>query len=387
QKDEALTGLARGFAFQMVEALGVIPRDRVAADVKALDQDARALLRKHGIRFGQFTIFLPLLLKPAPTRLRLILWSLWNELSEFPQSPPPGLVTIPCPEGAAEGYDAVAGYRVAGARAIRIDMLERLADQLRTQDTRGGFEATPDMLSITGMTLEQFADLMQGLGYRAERGEREKIRTGPKPAGSTAQETQETSQAVAAEATSDAATADSDAAAALGVDGVSGGGDATVSAAPEPASETEAATPVGPEADADAPGGDAPGAREAGETPDEPTEDAASEASEGAEQPADPEIEVFYTFAWAPRRPQGRGRSQRSNDGEAPGPHGKGKPKGKRQGQKGPRGQKGDGGKRHGGGKGQGGGAKRFEARPPKKEKAIDPDNPFAALLALKDKS
>jgi ATP-dependent RNA helicase SUPV3L1/SUV3 len=27
------------------------------------------------------------------------------------------------------------------------------------------------MLSITGMTLEQFADLMQGLGYRAARGE------------------------------------------------------------------------------------------------------------------------------------------------------------------------------------------------------------------------
>ena len=31
--------------------------------------------------------------------------------------------------------------------------------------------------------------------------------------------------------------------------------------------------------------------------------------------------------------------------------------------------------------------AKNFQARPPKKEKAIDPDNPFAALLALKDKS
>jgi ATP-dependent RNA helicase SUPV3L1/SUV3 len=48
----------------------------VAEDVKALDQDSRAVLRKHGVRFGQFTIFLPLLLKPAPTRLRLVLWSL-----------------------------------------------------------------------------------------------------------------------------------------------------------------------------------------------------------------------------------------------------------------------------------------------------------------------
>jgi ATP-dependent RNA helicase SUPV3L1/SUV3 len=47
---------------------------------------------------------------------------------------------------------------------------------LRDKDSRGGFEANPDMLSITGMTLEQFADLMQGLGYKAEKGERVKTR-------------------------------------------------------------------------------------------------------------------------------------------------------------------------------------------------------------------
>jgi ATP-dependent RNA helicase SUPV3L1/SUV3 len=45
-------------------------------------------------------------------------------------------------------------------------MLERLADMLRGQDTRGGFEATADMLSITGLTLEQFADLMGGSATR-----------------------------------------------------------------------------------------------------------------------------------------------------------------------------------------------------------------------------
>ncbi len=180
KNDEALEGMARGFAFQLVEAFGILPRQgQVAADVKALDQAARGALRKHGVRFGQFTVFLPALLKPAPTRLRLVLWSLWNGLDEFPESPPPGLVTIPAPQGVPEGYAPMSGYRVAGSRAIRIDMLERLADQIRGQDTRGGFEATPDMLSITGMTLEQFADLMQGLGYRAERSERPKTRAKP----------------------------------------------------------------------------------------------------------------------------------------------------------------------------------------------------------------
>ncbi len=184
-RDETLTGLARGFAFRMIETLGVMSRDAVATEVRALDQEARAALRRHGLRFGQFTVFIPALLKPAPTRLRLVLWSLNRGLDEFPESPPPGLVTIPVHPSTPRDHVILAGYRPAGARAIRIDMLERLADMLRAQDGRGGFEATPDMLSITGLTLEQFADLMGGLGYRAERGERVKSRPAA-PAAATA---------------------------------------------------------------------------------------------------------------------------------------------------------------------------------------------------------
>ena len=155
--------------------------------MKELDQESRGALRKHGVRFGQFTIFMPLLLKPAPTRLRLVLWSLSKGLQEFPEAPPPGLVTVPTDKDAPDGYATMAGYRAAGERSIRIDMLERLADMLRAEDSRGGFEAKADMLSITGMTLEQFADLMQGLGYKAEKGEREKVK--PAPAADSATET------------------------------------------------------------------------------------------------------------------------------------------------------------------------------------------------------
>ena len=63
QKDSELTGLARGFGFQLFENLGILRRQQVLAEVKALDQDARGLLRKHGVRFGQFTVFMPVLLK------------------------------------------------------------------------------------------------------------------------------------------------------------------------------------------------------------------------------------------------------------------------------------------------------------------------------------
>ena len=258
QRDEALSGLARGFAFRLVEALGIIQRGDVADEVKALDQDARSALRKHGIRFGQFTVFMPLMLKPAPTRLRLVLWALHAKMDEFPEAPPAGLVTIPTDVHAPAGYDRMAGYRNAGERAIRIDMLERLADLLRVEDSRGGFEAKADMLSITGMTLEQFADLMQGLGYAAERGERAKVRV-EKPA---------------PDATD---TPDADAPEAV----------ATATDAEAPAAEAEVPAAVDASADVDA---------------------------------QEPEIEVFYTFTWgrkpkpkqnAPRRegaPRGKGK-------------------------------------------------------------------------------
>lgn len=376
--DEALTGLARGFAFRLTEALGIIPRAEVAAEVKDLDQDARGALRKHGVRFGQYTIFLPALLKPAPTRLRLVLASLFAGADVFPESPPPGLVTIPnLPDADRRAY-TLSGYYPAGARAIRIDMLERLADQLRLQDSRAGFEATADMLSITGMTHEQFADLMEGLGYRAEKGERDKVVRAPEPA---APKIEETAEAIA-------------------------------EAAQREAEEKARAF------------------AEAIEKPE--GEDGATAADGEATAEAGPEREAFWTFTWAPkprhaprdhgnRGPRGPRRDAAPVEGAAPAAEGERPARGPREGGKprregGPRdgsreggkprkdgsrdGSQGeDGGKSFKGGKpggkfgGKGGKPSRedrpraFEAHPPKKDKPIDPDSPFAVLAALKGKS
>ncbi|KUF12218.1 helicase-related protein [Pseudoponticoccus marisrubri] len=367
QGDEALSGLARGFAFRLVEAMGVLPRAEVADEVKALDQDARGSLRKHGVRFGQYTIFMPLLLKPAPTRLRLVLWSLGNGLDEFPEAPPPGLVTVPnMDEVPAQHYD-LAGYRKAGARAIRIDMLERLADMIRAEDSRGGFEAKPDMLSITGMTLEQFADLMQGLGYKAEKGERAKA----KPAdavisaetGASAEDTPVMDAARQAPdgVLPDAGETPPPADVAEPVAQLEDQGEAPVSAEPaEPVAETP--VPDTPEEEV-----------LPGQAPDEAI--------------AGPEMEVFYTFTWGGNRGGNRrgGKPRREARG-GDRPEG-GKRRDDRSGGDRPRG-KGKGPK----GKGKGGkpdaGAKTYQSRPPRKEKQIDPDNPFAAaLMGLKDKT
>jgi len=361
QNDDSLTGLARGFAFQMKEALGIVARSNVAEDVKALDQDARSLLRKHGVRFGQFTVFLPLLLKPAPTRLRLVLWSLMQGLDEFPEAPPPGLVTVPVDASASAGSDTMAGYRNSGARAIRVDMLERLADQLRAEDSRGGFEAKADMLSITGMTLEQFADLMQGLGYRFVRAERVKVKTKPvDPAAAVVADTPQTPNEPEAPAQAPLEGATEAANSGVVEDGAVAEDSPSVVAdsprvvadspsAEEPfvtetvaqvSAETVAQTGNEPEvAPEKSPAVEAAAATEiaiastasetAGRTTDkqtienadtEPavseaadTEPAVSEAADEIATEAAPDIEVFFTFTWARNRgqskPKGQGRS------------------------------------------------------------------------------
>jgi ATP-dependent RNA helicase SUPV3L1/SUV3 len=74
-KAEDITGMARGVAFQLIEALGVLERQHIADEVKALDQPMRASLRKYGVRFGAYHIFLPLLLKPAARALAPLLWA------------------------------------------------------------------------------------------------------------------------------------------------------------------------------------------------------------------------------------------------------------------------------------------------------------------------
>ncbi|MEM6595917.1 MAG: helicase-related protein, partial [Pseudomonadota bacterium] len=375
QRDEALTGLARGFGFQLVENFGVIPRADVADDVKALDQEARGQLRKHGVRFGQFTIFLPLLLKPAPTRLRLVLWALAKGLDEFPESPPAGLVTVPVGRELPAGYHSMAGYRAAGERAIRIDMLERLADLVRAEDSRKGFEASADMLSITGMTLAQFAVLMEGLGYRAEKGEREKVRAAPVEPTAASGEAPDTARTEGAEAgsvdeTAPETTIEPD----VGAPASSDHTDDSVQKVSVDAPPAAEAVKTGVETDLESSAGPEAAGQE---TP--PSETASEIAVPEATAPADsPEVDVFYTFTWA-----GRGAQQRQEG------RGKARSGGKQQAKAGKPGGPRKGGRRQGG-KAQPGkqatGSKTFSAKPAKAAK-IDPDNPFAAaLMGLRDK-
>ncbi|WOJ91073.1 helicase-related protein [Methylocapsa polymorpha] len=192
EKGEGLEGIARGIAFQVAEALGVLERTRVADEVKALPQDARAALRKFGIRFGAYHLYLPNLVKPAPRALAAQLWALKHGgvdevkgLDDVPHLAASGRTSFVADKEVPKGFYRAAGFRVCGDRAVRIDILERLADLIRPAvsyrpgSTPGepppgtadgdGFVVTVAMTSLAGCSGESFASILRSLGYVLDR--------------------------------------------------------------------------------------------------------------------------------------------------------------------------------------------------------------------------
>ncbi|NEV01431.1 helicase-related protein [Bradyrhizobium uaiense] len=218
-KAEDIQGIARGIAFQLVEALGVLERSKIAAEMKDLDQPSRAALRKYGVRFGAYHIYFPQLLKPAARSLASLLWAEKQSnvdmaaLSTVQHLASSGRTSFPVDKTLPRDGYRVLGYRQCGERAVRVDILERLADLIRPAlawretspgekpagafDGRG-FVVTQAMTSLTGSAGEDFASILRALGYRMDR----RPPLPPKPVEST-----ETVAADAppVEATSDAA--------------------------------------------------------------------------------------------------------------------------------------------------------------------------------------
>ncbi|MDR6901345.1 helicase-related protein [Rhizobium miluonense] len=414
QRAEDLQGLAKGLAFQLVENLGVLFRRDVTEEVKSLDQDGRASMRRYGVRFGAYHIFVPALLKPAPAELITLLWALKNDGLDKPGYGDlipvlaAGRTSVVTDPGYERTFYKLAGFRFLGKRAVRIDILERLADLIRPllqwkpgQASRPDgaydgrrFTTTTAMLSILGATLEDMEEILKGLGYRADAVKAEEA---------TAFLAQQDAAAAPAAPAGDATAEKAD-------------HDDADTATDEPAKEVEA---VSQEAAAPA------------EAPAETEVAVAAEpvaAAEVAAEPAEPKPVLLWRLGGRNdhqqrqggrghgdrRGQQGEGRGQQGNRRGGEQAAGEGNREGgrdRRDGRdnreargsdKGPRGNREGGRPQHQGNRGERGdrqergdrndrnnrGASqplRFEAKPPRKEKPIDPDSPFAKLAALKE--
>jgi ATP-dependent RNA helicase SUPV3L1/SUV3 len=180
--------IVRDLAQELVRAFGVLEREPIKAKIRALSQDDRAELRKQGVRFGAYYLFLPMLLKPAARTLALQLWGLQasGDATELLRTLGPvgssGRTSLAPDNGISkEGY-RVAGYRTCGERVVRVDVVERLAGMIRaaiageatgsaggvpSQRTSKGFVVSGAMTSLTGCSGEQFASILRSMGFRS----------------------------------------------------------------------------------------------------------------------------------------------------------------------------------------------------------------------------
>jgi ATP-dependent RNA helicase SUPV3L1/SUV3 len=304
---EDVTGIARGVAFQLTEALGVLERSRVANEVKELDQSARSALRKYGVRFGAYHIYLPNLLKPAIRALALQLWALKEAtpetkgLDDVPHLASSGRTSFAADKDVPKALYRTVGYRVCGERAVRVDILERLADLIRPALAwrsgspqqkppgaveGGGFTVTVNMTSLTGTSGEDFASVLRSLGYHMTKRPKPVEAPPPAPAAEAASAPAEAAPAEAPAETAAATPAEA-------VPEIA----AAPEAASEPAAETPAeAVPLAPEAPAEPAVETKP---EEAVSEAKPAEEASAEAKPAEDKPAEPEmIEV-----WRPGRP------------------------------------------------------------------------------------
>ncbi|WP_422378743.1 helicase-related protein [Roseibium sp.] len=401
---EGLEGLARGIAFRIVEGLGILERQDAADEIRQLDQDMRASLRKHGVRFGAYTVFVPALLKPAPSQLLAQLWALkhgaldMNGMAELPQLSASGRTSIPVDESIDKALYKVVGFRVCGPRAVRVDILERLADLIRPLiawkpldaevsppegaiETGGGFTVTVAMTSLLGCAGEDFSAVLKSLGYRVETKEVQRpVVAKPAVEETTASEAAAETEAPASDEATEAAAPDAPEAAASEAADEAATTDAPVAEATEaesPAEEAPAA-PVAEDASAVGAGSDA----EASDAPAAVSAGAGEAVADSSAVAADGELETVTIEIWRPgrhdRRPRGRSDQRRGDNRKGQGP------KGNRDDKRHGKGGKGGPNRNRGaqGGKGFDGGNRRDGK--PQRDKPIDPNSPFAALMALK---
>jgi ATP-dependent RNA helicase SUPV3L1/SUV3 len=169
KEEGRLDGLARGVAYQLVENFGAMSRAKLADELSALSVPERQSLRRAGVRIGEHAVFMPALLKPGAARLLSMLKAVHEGDIERAVNPPPGLTSIPNDRRYTLADYAAAGFQPCGPRAVRLDMLERLADLIRDQRSENKerrFEPNAPMTALLGCSNEDLREVLKALGYR-----------------------------------------------------------------------------------------------------------------------------------------------------------------------------------------------------------------------------
>ncbi len=134
-----LTAAGRGLVYQLEQGLGTALVEHAGEQLAGLSPGDRALLAAQGVTLGARAMYLPALLAPRAVERRAALCAAWFEPRARPRSPRADAASMAVGRG-AEGRAWVAiGFPIFATRAIRADVVERVAGMLEAE---GGDEAS-----------------------------------------------------------------------------------------------------------------------------------------------------------------------------------------------------------------------------------------------------
>ena len=158
----------RALAYRLYENNGVIKRSNISEYLKKINQDDRSKLRKLGVKFGRYHIFLFKLFKPSSVSLRILLWKSYN--NKFLDLSPPtfGLNFLNNMSSANKDFMLLCGFENFGDIYVRIDILERLFLLIfnSEKDDKKEIKVTPEMLNLLGCSRENFKRLLKKMDYK-----------------------------------------------------------------------------------------------------------------------------------------------------------------------------------------------------------------------------
>ncbi len=165
----------RALAYRLYENNGVIKRTNISEYLKKINQDDRKKLRKLGVKFGRYHVFLFKLFKPSSVSLRILLWKSYN--NNFLDLTPPkfGLNFLNNMKSANKDFMLLCGFEKFDDIYVRIDILERLFLLIfnSEKDKKKEVKVVPEMLNLLGCSKENFKKLLKNMDYKIYEKEKE----------------------------------------------------------------------------------------------------------------------------------------------------------------------------------------------------------------------
>tara|TARA_B100001989_G_scaffold65643_1_gene44391 strand:- start:493 stop:2973 length:2481 start_codon:yes stop_codon:yes gene_type:complete len=158
----------RALAYRLYENNGVIKRSNILEYLKNINQEDRKKLRKLGVKFGRYHVFLFKLFKPSSVSLRILLWKIFN--NKFLNLSPPtfGLNFLENMKSSSKDFMLLCGFEKFDDIYVRIDILERLFLLIfnSDKDYKKEIKVIPEMLNLLGCSKENFKRLLKKMDYK-----------------------------------------------------------------------------------------------------------------------------------------------------------------------------------------------------------------------------